>query len=89
MIKGSMFRGINYKCGMLYYNEGQWARAIKEFEQIANETDPHIYEMLAKCELKSNNIPKQQEYLKLAIVAYLATGETEKAERLQQGLQQA
>jgi uncharacterized protein HemY len=86
MIKGSMFRGINYKCGMLYYNNGEWPRAIKEFEQIANETDPHIYEMLAKCYLKNGDTAKQQEYLKLAIASYVATGEAEKAERLKQGL---
>ena len=86
MIKGSMFRGINYKCAMLYYNNSEWARAIKEFEQILNETDPHIYEMLAKCYLKAGDVGNYEANLNLAIKAYDTLGEAEKAERLRQSL---
>ena len=86
MIKGSMFRGINYKCAMLYYTNGEWTRAIKEFEQITDATDPHIYEMLAKCFLKSGDKAKSDENLKLAIASYETLGEHDKAERLKLNL---
>jgi len=84
VIKGSMFRGVNYKCAMLYYNNSEWARAIKEFEQIVNATDPHIYEMLAKCYLKAGDFTKYEENQNLAIQSYEAVGEAEKADRLRQ-----
>lgn len=86
MIKGSMFRGVGYKCAMLYYNNEDWPRAIKEFEQLVDATDPHIYEMLAKCYLKSGQIAKHEENLSLAIQSYDTLGEAEKAERLRQSI---
>jgi lipopolysaccharide biosynthesis regulator YciM len=77
-----MFRGVNYKCAMLHYNNGDWLKAIREFEQIVNETDPPIYEMLAKCYQRSGNNERYLEYLQLAVNSYEALGETDKANRL-------
>ncbi len=86
MIKGSQFRGIDYKCAMMYFSNGEWARAIKEFERIIDESDPQIYEMLAKCYQRSLNPAKYEEFMKLAITSYRFTGEAEKADRLQQAM---
>jgi uncharacterized protein HemY len=86
MISGSMFRGINYKCAMLHYNNEAWSRAIKEFELIANSTDPHIYEMLAKCYRKLGESNKHNDNLRLAIEYYSDCGEKEKSERLKSNL---
>lgn len=86
MIKGSMFRGVNYKCAMLHYNNEAWARAIKEFEIIVNPTDPQIYEMLAKCYRKLGETQKYVENMGLAIKAYILVGEIEKSERLKLNL---
>jgi predicted Zn-dependent protease len=86
MIKASQFRGIDYKCAMMYFSDGQWARAIKEFERITNESDPQIYEMLAKCYQRSGDPSKYKDYTTLAIASYATTGETDKAERLKTSL---
>ena len=86
MIKASMFRGIGYKCAMLYYNNEEWPRAIKEFEQLVDATDPHIYEMLSKCYLKAVNQAKYEENINLAISSYETVGEHDKAERLRQNI---
>lgn len=82
-----MFRGINYKCAMLHYNNAEWAKAIKELEQIANESDPHIYEMLAKCNTRLGLSSKAEDFIGLAIKSYETLGDTEKAEKLRQSLQ--
>ncbi len=86
MIKGSMFRGVNYKCAMLHYNDGAWTRAIKEFEIIANSTDPQIYEMIAKCYRKLGETGRYMENMELAIKCYQDFGELEKSERLKLSL---
>jgi lipopolysaccharide biosynthesis regulator YciM len=82
MIKGSLFRGIDYKCAMVYFSNQEWPKAIKEFERITNESDPQIYEMLSKCYQRSGNLAKGKECLDLAIQSYILTGDSEKAERL-------
>ncbi len=81
-----MFRGINYKCAMLHYNNAEWAKAIKELQQIANESDPHIYEMLAKCNQRLGLLSNYEDFLQLAITSYDKLGEPEKAEKLRQTL---
>lgn len=87
VIKTSIVRGSDYKCAMLYYGNGEWARAAKGLSQITADADAHIYELLAKCYLRLNEHPKYQEHINLAITAYTALGETEKAERLKQSIQ--
>jgi lipopolysaccharide biosynthesis regulator YciM len=86
MIKASQFRGIDYKCAMMYFSNGEWTRAIKEFERITNESDPQIYEMLAKCYQRSGDPLKHEEFMKLAIASYITVGESDKAERLKASL---
>ncbi len=62
MMNGPKFRGISYKCGMLYYNDQKWAKAISEFESLpAYIEDIQICEMLAKCYAKLNNTLQVQE----------------------------
>lgn len=86
MIKGVVFRGIGYKCAMLHYSNSDWAKAIKEFETIVNESDPYIYEMMAKCYSKLSNNIKYLEYLQLAASSYEKCGETEKLEQIRNKL---
>jgi hypothetical protein len=86
MIKGSQFRGINYKCAMLNITNEQWDRAIKELVQIMDPTDPQIYEILAKCYLKLGQADKHLEHMNLAITSYEALGDPDKAARLREAL---
>lgn len=83
----STARGINYKCAMLYYSNGEWARAAKELSAISSDGDAQIFELLAKCYLRMNEREKYHEKINLAINAYIALGENEKAERLKQNIQ--
>jgi Tfp pilus assembly protein PilF len=89
MIKASQFRGIDYKCAMMYFTNGEWVRAVKEFERIINESDPQIYEMLAKCYQRSGDPSKCEEYMTLAISSYITVGEADKAERLKTSMSSA
>lgn len=82
MIKGIVFRGIGYKCAMMHYNNAEWQRAIKEFETIASESDPHIYEMMSKCYLKMSQTENYIKHMNMAIDSYTANAQPEKAEQL-------
>lgn len=86
MIKGIVFRGIGYKCAMLYYNNSEWLRAIKEFESIVSSNDPYIYEMMSKCHFKLGNNVKYLEYMNLAINSYIMCEQIEKSEQLKSKL---
>ena len=84
MIKGVVFRGIDYKCAMLYFNNGEWQKSIKAFESIVaiDKNDANIYEMMSKCYSRLNNADKYFEYLRLAINSYESGGESEKVNQL-------
>ena len=81
-----MFRGIDYKCGMLYFNDEKYQRAIAEFTRIANPTDPHIYEMIAKCYRKLNDTDNFRKNTELASQYYTDCGEPEKAQQMKDKL---
>ena len=86
MIKGAAFRGIGYKCAMLYFNNEQWSKALKEFSNIVNQTDPCIYEMMAKCYLRLGEASKHREFLALAMESYRLCGEYDKEKQIKEKL---
>ena len=55
-------------------------------EQIVNESDPHIFEMLAKCNQRLGLLAKAEDNILLAIKSYDNLGDPEKAEKLRQSI---
>jgi len=86
VIKSSIYRGIDYKCGMLYFNDEKYQKAITEFSRIISPTDPAIYELISKCYRKLNDIPNYKINLELAMKAYTECGDIEKAQQMKDKL---